>query len=156
MRINLGLFRPDVNVIWDLAAHDFSIIRYLIGEEPASISVTGKDFENNDVACIAYATLRFRTGPIAHVQVSWLSPVKIRRMIVAGSKKMVIYDDVEPTDKIRVYDHGIRFDYANENPLQPIYRLGDIYVPRLDQREALLVEARAFHRLHLAGYQTSY
>lgn len=144
VRINLGLFRPDVNVIWDLAPHDISIAQYLIEEEPVSVSVLGRDFDNNKIACIAYMTLRYKSGIIAHIHVSWLSPVKIRRIIIGGSKRMIIYDDVEPTEKIRVYDSGIEFDYSKENPLQPTYRLGDIYLPRLDQREALLVEAEHF------------
>ena len=144
VRINLGLFRPDVNVIWDLAPHDISIAQYLIEEEPVSVSALGRDFDNNKIACIAYMTLRYRSGIIAHIHVSWLSPVKIRRIIIGGSKRMIIYDDVEPTEKIRVYDSGIEFDYDMENPLQPTYRLGDINLPRLDQREALLVEAEHF------------
>jgi predicted dehydrogenase len=144
VRINLGLFRPDVNVIWDLAPHDISIAQYLIKEEPVSVSVLGRDFNNNKIACIAYMTLRYKSGIIAHIHVSWLSPVKIRRIIIGGSKKMIIYDDVEPTEKIKVYDSGIKFDYDKENPLQPTYRLGDINLPRLDQREALLVEAEHF------------
>jgi predicted dehydrogenase len=144
VRINLGLFRSDVNVIWDLAPHDISIAQYLIEEDPVSVSVLGRDFNNNKIACIAYMTLRYRSGIIAHIHVSWLSPVKIRRIIIGGSKRMIIYDDVEPTEKIRVYDSGIEFDYSEENPLQPTYRLGDIYLPRLNQREALLVEAEHF------------
>jgi predicted dehydrogenase len=144
VRINLGLFRSDVNVIWDLAPHDISIARYLIDEEPVSVSVLGRDFGNNNIECMAYITLKYRSGKIAHIHVSWLSPVKIRRIIIGGSKRMIIYDDVEPTEKIRVYDRGIEFDYNKENPLQPTYRLGDINLPRLDQREALLVEAEHF------------
>lgn len=151
VRINLGLFRPDVNVIWDLAPHDISIADYLIEEEPASVSVLGRDFGNSKIACIAYMTLRYRSGVIAHIHVSWLSPVKIRRIIIGGSKRMIIYDDVEPTEKIRVYDRGIEFDYDKENSLQPTYRLGDIYIPKLDQKEALLVEAEHFIDCILTG-----
>lgn len=151
VRINLGLFRPDVNVIWDLAPHDISIAQYLIKEEPVSVSVLGRDFNNNKIACIAYMTLRYKSGIIAHIHVSWLSPVKIRRIIIGGSKRMIIYDDVEPTEKIKVYDSGIEFDYDKENPLQPTYRLGDINLPRLDQREALLVEAEHFVDCILKG-----
>jgi predicted dehydrogenase len=151
VRINLGLFRPDVNVIWDLAPHDISIAQYLINEEPISVSVLGRDFDNNKIACIAYMTLRYKSGIIAHIHVSWLSPVKIRRIIIGGSKRMIIYDDVEPTEKIKVYDSGIEFDYEKENPLQPTYRLGDINLPRLDQREALLVEAEHFVDCILKG-----
>ena len=144
VRINLGLFQPDVNVIWDLAPHDFSIAHYLIGEEPVSVSVLGKDFDNNKVACLAYITLKFRSGIIAHIHVSWLSPVKVRRIIIGGSKKMIIYNDVEPTEKVKVYDTGIQFDYTKETPLQPTYRLGDIHLPKLEQKEALWVEAEHF------------
>lgn len=144
VRINLGLFRSDVNVIWDLAPHDISIAQYLIEEEPVTVSVLGRDFDNNKIACIAYMTLKYKSGIIAHIHVSWLSPVKIRRIIIGGSKRMIIYDDVEPTEKIKVYDSGIDFDYDKENPLQPTYRLGDINLPRLDQKEALLFEAEHF------------
>jgi predicted dehydrogenase len=151
VRINLGLFRTDVNVIWDLAPHDISIAQYLIKEEPVSVSVLGRDFNNNKIACIAYMTLRYKSGIIAHIHVSWLSPVKIRRIIIGGSKSMIIYDDVEPTEKIKVYDSGIKFDYGKENPLEPTYRLGDINLPRLDQREALSVEAEHFIDCILRG-----
>ncbi len=144
VRINLGLFRPDVNVLWDLASHDISIAHYLIEEKPVSVSVLGRDFGNNGIACMVYMTLKYPSGFISHIHVSWLSPVKVRRIIIGGSKKMIIYDDVEPTDKIRVYDSGVEFDYSKENPLQPTYRLGDINLPKLDQREALLVEAEHF------------
>jgi len=144
VRINLGLFRPDVNVMWDLAPHDISIAQYLLGEEPVAVSVLGRDFGDNKIACIAYMTLNYPSGVIAHIQVSWLSPVKIRRIIIGGSKKMIIYDDVEPTEKIRVYDSGVEFDYTKETPLQPTYRLGDINMPRLDQREPLFIEAGHF------------
>lgn len=151
VRINLGLFRPDVNVIWDLAPHDLSIAQFLIKEKPVSVAVLGRDFNNNKIACIAYMTLRYKSGIIAHIHVSWLSPVKIRRIIIGGSKKMIIYDDVEPTEKIKIYDSGIEFDYDKENPLQPTYRLGDINLPRLNQREALLVEADHFVDCILKG-----
>ncbi len=144
VRINLGLFRPDVNVIWDLASHDVSIALYLIGEKPVSVSALGRDFNNNKIACIAYITLRYKSGIMAHIHASWLSPVKIRRIIIGGSKKMIIYDDVEPTEKVRVYDSGIEFNHENETPLQPTYRLGDINLPKLDQREALSLEANHF------------
>ena len=144
VRINLGLFQPDVNVVWDLGPHDFSIANYVIGEEPVSVSVLGKDVDNSNVACMAYITLKFGSGIIAHIHVSWLSPVKVRRIIVGGSKKMIIYDDVEPTEKVKVYDTSVQFDYAKENSLQPTYRLGDIHVPRLEQKEALWVEATHF------------
>jgi len=144
VRINLGLFQPDVNVVWDLAPHDFSIANYIIGEEPISVSVLGKDVNNNNVACMAYITMKFKSDIIAHIHLSWLSPVKVRRIIVGGSKKMIIYDDVEPTEKVKVYDTGVQFDYTKENPLQPTYRLGDINIPRLEQKEALWVEATHF------------
>jgi len=144
VRINLGLFRPDVNVIWDLASHDISIIHYLFDEPPVSVSAMGRDFNNNNITCLAYITLKYKSGMIAHIHTSWLSPVKIRRIILGGSKKMVIYDDVEPTEKIKIYDSGIEFRQENETSLQPTYRLGDINLPKLDQREALALEANHF------------
>ncbi len=144
VRINLGMFQPDVNVIWDLAPHDISIAHYVIGEEPTSVSAIGKDVNNSGIACIAYITLKFGNGLIAHIHVSWLSPVKVRRTIIGGSKKMIIYDDIEPTEKVKIYDRGVQFDYTKETPFQPTYRLGDIHLPRLEQKEALLVEAEHF------------
>ncbi len=151
VRINLGLFRPDVNVIWDLAAHDISIAHYLMGEEPVKVSAAGRDFDNNGIPCMAYIGLRYKSGLVGHIHVSWLSPVKVRRIIIAGSKEMVIYDDVEPTEKVRVYDAAVEFDHSKETPLQPTYRMGDIRIPKLDQKEALLAEAEHFVDCILTG-----
>lgn len=151
VRINLGLFRSDVNVIWDLAAHDISIVQYLIGEEPVTVSAVGRDFDNNGIPCMAYITLGYRSGVIGHIHVSWLSPVKVRRIIVAGSQEMVIYDDVEPTEKVKVYDAAVQFDHSKESPLQPTYRLGDINIPKVDQKETLLAVAEHFVDCILTG-----
>lgn len=144
VRISLGLFRPDVNVIWDLAPHDFSIACHLIGEEPLTVSALARGIGETELECLAYVTLGFRDGIIAHIHVSWLSPVKIRRIIVGGSRKMIIYDDVEPSEKIKVYDRSVEFDPTKESPLQPTYRLGDTHLPKLEQDEALRVEAEHF------------
>lgn len=144
VRINLGLFRPDVNVIWDLGPHDFSIACHLIGEEPLSVSASARRIGETNLECMAYVNLTFRTGIIAHIHLSWVSPVKVRRIIVGGSRKMIIYDDVEPSEKIKVYDRGVEFDPTSETPLEPVYRLGDVLVPKLGQKEALFVEAEHF------------
>jgi predicted dehydrogenase len=151
VRINLGLFQSDVNVIWDLAPHDFSIACHLLGEEPVSVSALGRGIGETEIECLAYVTLKFRTGIIAHIHVSWLSPVKVRQIILGGSKKMIIYDDVEPSEKIKVYDRRVQFDYDHETSLQPTYRLGDIYLPKLEQHEPLNLESRHFVDCILSG-----
>jgi len=147
VRINLGLFQSDVNVVWDLAPHDISIIDYLLdGREPESVSTIGARHVDSPTENIAYLSLRYGDQLLAHVHVNWLAPAKVRRMIVGGSKKMIIYDDVEPSEKILVYDKGVKISKngdPGENPYQLLveYRTGDMHAPRLDTREALALEA---------------
>jgi predicted dehydrogenase len=144
VRVNLGLFRSDVNVLWDLAAHDISILRYLTGGEPERVSVVARDYDDLGLESVAYVTLEYPEGFIGHIHVSWLSPVKIRRMIMGGSSKMIVFDDVEPSEKIRIYDCGVEFTSGREDPLHPTYRLGDVWIPRLDHREPLMGEVEHF------------
>jgi len=141
VRVNLGLFQHDVDVIWDLAPHDLSILLHLVGCEPESVSVVGADPAHLEQTCLAYLTCWFSGGVIAHVHVNWLSPVKLRRMLVGGSDRMFVYDDLEPSEKLRVYDSGITLD-----PLSALvdYRTGDMTAPKLDIREALATACEHF------------
>ena len=144
-RINLGLFQPDVNVIWDLAPHDISILNYLVNDRPKSVICTGQSHTKNKIENIAYLTLNYESDFIAHFTCSWISPVKIRRILIGGDKKMCLYDDVEPSEKIRIYDAG--FEVKNEEDIHKHlidYRMGDIYIPKIAQKEALAGMAADF------------
>lgn len=153
-RINLGLFQPDVNVLWDLATHDISILNFLIRENPVSVQATGISHTNNGIENIAYLTINYGTGFMAHFNCSWSSPVKIRMMLIGGDKKMIVFNDLEPTEKVKVYDTGYnhKTDEDKKNILVD-YRAGDIYIPKLDTREALTVMAVDFRDAVLNGTQ---
>jgi predicted dehydrogenase len=145
VRINLGLFQPDVDVIWDLAPHDLSILGYVLGQKPVSVVATGSSHNPRGFADVAYLDVRYDSGQNAHLHLSWLSPVKVRRMIFSGTKTSVIYDDLEAAEKIKVYDHGVSFDVSDlETRAQVLvnYRRGDMLAPALDNKEALAVELR--------------
>jgi predicted dehydrogenase len=144
-RINLGLFQPDVNVVWDLAPHDISILYYLIEERPVSVSATGISHLGNGIENIAYVTLHFQSNMIAHFSVSWSAPVKIRKILVGGEKKMILFDDLELTEKVKVYDTG--YSAKTDEDKRSIlidYRVGDIYIPKLEIKEALAGVAADF------------
>jgi predicted dehydrogenase len=145
-RINLGLFQRDVSVIFDLAVHDFSILEYLLEEHPVAISASGTNHFPGTPENLAYVTLFYDSGIIAHVNVSWLAPVKVRQILVGGSKKMISYDDLEPSEKIKVYDKGVNFtdDPQQIREMRVGYRTGDMWAPRLDSTEALRVECEHF------------
>lgn len=144
-RINLGLFQPDVNVIWDLAPHDISILNYIVKERPISVQCTGQSHTNNDIENIAYLSLQYQSNFIAHFACSWVSPVKIRRILIGGDQKMCLYDDVEPTEKIKIYDSGFSANTETEkHKLLIDYRVGDIYIPKIPQNEALAGLANDF------------
>jgi predicted dehydrogenase len=143
-RINLGLFQDDINVVWDLAPHDFSIMDFVIGRQPAAVTATGSCHIKKKIENIAYVMLHFPDEFIAHFHFNWLSPVKIRHTLLAGSRKMVVYDDIEPTEKVRVYDSGVTTsekedDLDREAAYRTLvsYRTGDVWVPKLDTTEAL-------------------
>jgi predicted dehydrogenase len=146
VRVNLGLFQHDVNVVWDLAVHDLAIMDHLLGAEPCSVSATAVSHVASRPENIAYLTLRFPSNQIAHIHVNWLAPVKIRRTLIGGSRKMVVYDDLEPSEKVKVYDKGLTFRPGREavNELPFTYRTGDVWVPHLDPTEALRREAEFF------------
>jgi predicted dehydrogenase len=145
-RINLGLFQRDVSVISDLAVHDFSILDYLLGEQPMAVSAVGANHFPGTPENLAYLTLFYGSGMIAHINVSWLAPVKLRQILIGGSKKMITYDDLEPSEKIKVYDKGISFtdDPQQIYEMRVGYRTGDMWAPKLDSTEALRVEGEHF------------
>ncbi|MFN4087092.1 MAG: Gfo/Idh/MocA family protein [Spirosomataceae bacterium] len=146
-RINLGLFQPDVNVIWDLAPHDISILNYLVDEKPVSVTCVGQSHTQNRLENIAYLNVTYASDFIAHFSCSWVSPVKIRRILIGGDQKMCLYDDVEPTEKIKVYDTGFHVKSEQEkHNLLVDYRVGDIYIPKIPQKEALSEMAADFIR----------
>ncbi len=145
VRINLGLFQRDTNVVWDLAPHDLSIMDYILERQPEAVSATGSCHIEEGIENIAYVMLRFSDQFIAHFHFNWLAPVKIRRTLIAGSRQMIVYDDIEPTEKIRVYDKGVTTNRRDETDADKEaayrtlinYRTGDVWVPKLDPTEAL-------------------
>jgi predicted dehydrogenase len=146
VRINLGLFQHDVNVLWDLAVHDLAIMDDVLTERPVAVSATGLAHVPGRPENIAYMTMFFESSLIAHVHVNWLSPVKVRRTLLGGSRRMVVFDDLEASEKIKVYDKGISLNPSPENVYQMLvgYRTGDMYAPQLAVTEALSVEAAHF------------
>jgi predicted dehydrogenase len=145
-RSSLGLFQSDVNVIWDLAVHDIAIIQYLLDEDPIAASATGSCHVAGSPENMAHITLFFETKCVAHVSVNWLSPIKVRQTFVGGSKKMIVYDDLEPTEKIKVYDKGITLNVPSEDAHQFRigYRAGDMWAPHISTKEALQTEVEHF------------
>jgi predicted dehydrogenase len=145
-RINLGLFQRDVSVIADLAVHDFSILDYLLGEQPVAVSAVGTNHFPGAPVNLSYITLFYDSGIIAHINVSWLAPVKVRQILIGGSKKMITYDDLEPSEKIKIYDKGISFtdDPKKIYEMRVGYRTGDMWAPKLDSTEALRIEGEHF------------
>ncbi len=146
VRVNLGLFQHDVNVIWDLAIHDLSIMDYVLPARPVAISATGISHVPGQPENVAYITLFFASTQIAHVHVNWLTPVKVRHTLIGGSEKMILYDDLEPSEKLKVYDKGITVTPGLEDVYKMLvsYRSGDMWAPRLDNTEALQTEALHF------------
>ncbi|MBO9197735.1 Gfo/Idh/MocA family protein [Rhizobium sp. 16-449-1b] len=150
VRVNLGLFQHDVSVVWDLAVHDLSIMDYVLPEKPVAVSATGMGHVAGEPENIAYLTLFFESKLIAHIHVNWLAPVKVRRTLIGGSNKMIVYDDLEPSEKIKVYDKGITLNgNAEQNgdkvyEMRVGYRTGDMYAPQLDMTEALGRELKQF------------
>jgi predicted dehydrogenase len=145
-RVNLGLFQRDVSVIADLAVHDFSILDHLLSEEPVAVSASGTNHFPGTPENLAYITLFYDSGTIAHVNVSWLAPVKVRMILLGGSQKMITYDDLEPSEKVKIYDKGVSFTDDPQKILEMRvgYRTGDMRAPRLDGTEALRVEGAHF------------
>ena len=146
VRVNLGLFQHDVNVIWDLAIHDLSIMDYVLPAKPIAVSTTGISHIPGQPENVAYITLFFSSAQIAHVHVNWLTPVKVRNTLIGGSEKMILYDDLDPSEKLKVYDKGISVTPRQEDVYKMLvsYRSGDMWAPRLDNTEALQTEALHF------------
>jgi predicted dehydrogenase len=146
IRVNLGLFQRDVSVISDLAVHDFSILDHLLEEHPVAVTASGTNHFPGTPENLAYVTLFYESGTIAHANVSWLAPVKVRQILIGGSDKMITYDDLEPSEKIKVYDKGVSFtdDPEKIQEMRVGYRTGDMWAPRLAVTEALRVEGEHF------------
>lgn len=146
VRVNLGLFQHDVNVIWDLAVHDFSILEYILERHPIAVSANGASPVAGSPESIAYVSLFFANGTIGHVAANWLAPVKVRQVLIGGSRKMIVFDEMVPSEKIKVYDKGVTL---TEDPQQIYnlrvgYRAGDMWAPQLSTKEALLTECEHF------------
>ena len=145
-RINLGLFQTDVNVMWDLAVHDIAICCYLLKEKPISVQAVGISHTENGLENMAYITLHYNTKKIIHFNCSWISPVKIRHMLIGGNKKMIVFNDLETTEKIKIYDSSYKnkLDSENTEKILTDYRIGDIHIPKIPQIEGLLNMAEDF------------
>lgn len=145
-RVNLGLFQENINVIWDLAPHDVSILNYILDSMPEQVSAVGHSYIQRNVEDVAFLTFRYPQSVMAHIHVSWLNPNKIRKTTVVGSKKMLVYDDISPLEKIRIYDKGVNIQphYDTFGEFQLAYRFGDIFIPKLDDSEPLKVECQHF------------
>ena len=153
IRVNLGLFQRDVSVISDLAVHDFSILDYLLSEHPVAVSASGMNHFPGTPENLAYITLFYDSGTIGHANVNWLAPVKVRQILLGGSKKMIVYDDMQASEKIKVYDSGVSFtDDPNKiYQLRVGYRSGDMWAPKLDMTEALRTAGEHFVQCIEAG-----
>jgi predicted dehydrogenase len=145
VRVNLGIFQHDVDVIWDLAPHDLSILTHVVQERPKYASAVGADHTGGGSVDMAYVTVQFESSLIAHFHVNWLSPVKVRQILIGGSRRMLVYNDMEPSEKLRVYDRGVKVT-AQEGIYRTLvdYRTGDMWAPKLELREALSAECEHF------------
>ena len=145
MRVNLGLFQHDINVIWDLAPHDLSIMDYVIKEKPDAVVASGKPHLNSRFEDVAFITVYFTNNMIAHFNVNWLSPVKVRTTLIGGEKRMLVWNDLDADEKIKVYDKGVKVE--NKEGIYNLlvsYRSGDMWAPKVAQTEALKIEAEYF------------
>ena len=155
-RLNLGLFRPDVNVLWDLAPHDICIVLSLLNEEPVAVSARGSYHFNPKTLDVAYLDLLFANGTIAHIHASWLHPRKIRQTTIIGSRKMAVYDDVSETEKIVIYDKGVVIPGKSDDKFSawpPNYRYGDVIMPLISNAEPLKLECAHFIKCIAEGKQ---
>jgi len=145
-RVNLGIFQENINVVWDLAPHDVSILNYILGAAPLTVATGANSYIRKSVEDVAFITLRYPNETMAHVHVSWLNPNKIRSTTVVGSKKMLVYDDVSQLEKIRIYDKGVTVQphYDTFGEFQLSYRFGDIFIPKLDDTEPLKTACQHF------------
>lgn len=140
-RSNLGLIQKDVNVIWDLVPHDLAILQYCFNLKPENIFCTGSRHHGKNIGEeMAHITIQYSNNFIAHIHVSWISPVKLRTILIGGAKKMIFYNDVEPDEKIKIYDKGVSITSESVTTSKPVYRSGDVIIPKLDNEEALVTE----------------
>jgi predicted dehydrogenase len=146
VRVNLGLFRNDVNVLWDLAVHDLTIMDYVLGEQPLAVAATGAAHFAGHPVNTGYLTCFFNNDLLAHHHVNWLAPVKVRRTLVCGDRQMIVYDDLEPSEKVKVYDKGVTLSGRPEPIYESLigYRTGDMWAPKISLTEGLRVEAMDF------------
>ncbi|HID32332.1 MAG TPA: Gfo/Idh/MocA family oxidoreductase [bacterium (Candidatus Stahlbacteria)] len=145
VRVNLGTIKTDENTLWSLGPHDVSAIIYLLDERPVAVTATGSSYLNQDSLDVAFTTLYFQSGIIAHIHTSWLDPNKVRRLTIVGSKKMATFDDMEPQEKLRIYDKGVeKIDLETSPILSLSLRFGDINIPKLPNLEPLRAECQAF------------
>ena len=153
VRVNLGLFQNDVDVMWDLAVHDLSIMDYVLDSKPRAVSAIGSAHVPGRAANVAYLTCLFEDSLIAHFHVNWLAPVKVRRTLIGGNRQMIVFDDLEPSEKVRVYDKGITVDQGPEDRYEMLvsYRTGDMWAPQLETTEALTKAAQEFLEAIAAG-----
>jgi predicted dehydrogenase len=143
-RVNLGLFQKDVSVLWDLGPHDLSILMYWLGEVPLQVSARGRSYLGEALEDVAFLTLEFPSGILAQLQISWLAPSKLRRTSIVGRQRMIVYDDLEPVEKVKIFDRGVDRQPASFGEFQLTYRSGDILSPRLDTTEPLYMECAHF------------
>jgi predicted dehydrogenase len=145
IRSSLGLFQSDVNVIWDLAVHDVSIVQYILDSEPVAVSATATNHIDGSPENMAHITLFFPHNFVAHISVNWLSPIKVRQTFIGGSRRMIVYDDTEPTEKVKVYDKGVTISADTSDQLRIGYRAGDMWAPHLPAKEALQTQVEHFY-----------
>lgn len=137
IRINLGGFQKDTNVLWDLASHDLAILSYILPERPVSVYVVASSYIRKEFEDVAHVFVKYTNDIFAHIHVSWLSPVKIRTILLGGSKKMILYNDIEPSEKVKIYNKKDNIPFSQISPFTPAYRSGDVIIPRLSQQETM-------------------
>lgn len=154
-RVNLGLFQQDVDVIWDLAPHDIAIMDYLMPFKKLAVSATGSDYFGTGMTSKSQLTVFMENNVVAHINVSWVSPVKIRKTMIGGTSKMILYDDNEPSEKVKIYDKGVELDYTKEElyHINVQYRVGDMWAPKLEDHEALSLEVQHFAECIMQGHE---
>lgn len=148
MRVNLGLFQQDINVMWDLGPHDFSIVNFIFNEDPIHMEAAGYAHLNSHLPDVVYLTMYYKSNLIAHFNMSWMSPVKVRRVSIGGTNKMLVWDDLNHEEKIKIYNSGISYQQEeSRNVIIPEYRIGDIFSPRIPNKEALQNVVEHFARV---------
>lgn len=154
-RVNLGLFQQDIDVVWDLAPHDLAILDHLMPFKKLAVSATGSDYFGAGMTSKSLLTIFMENNTVAHINVSWVSPVKIRQTLIGGTSKMIFYDDTEPSEKVKIYDKGVELDYTKEDlyRINVQYRVGDMWAPKLEDHEALSLEVQHFAECIMQGHE---